>query len=79
MQFEDVCVPYGAYWSTPFSKWQGSFANLHPIPFAAETGARVLAERGIPPEAIDGICLGMTVPARGAFYGAPWLAASTPR
>ena len=21
-------IPYGAYWSTPFARWQGSFANL---------------------------------------------------
>ncbi len=24
-------IPYGAYWSTPFAKWQGSFANLNSI------------------------------------------------
>jgi acetyl-CoA acetyltransferase len=74
MQFDKVFIPYGAYWSTPFCKWQGSFAGLHPIPFAAEVGARALAERKIPPGVIDGMCLGMTVPCRGAFYGAPWLA-----
>ena len=22
-------IPYGAYWSTPFVRWQGSFAHLH--------------------------------------------------
>src|SRR6266702_915194 len=36
MQFESVYIPYGAYWSTPFTRWQGSFAQLHPVLFAAE-------------------------------------------
>ena len=22
-------IPYGAYWSTPFARWQGAFAHLH--------------------------------------------------
>ena len=29
-------IPYGAYWSTPYAKWQGSFANLNSIEFAAQ-------------------------------------------
>lgn len=74
MPFDDIWIPYGAYWSTPFCAWQGSFANLPPIPFAAELTARALAERGIAPGTIDGLCLGTTVPSRHSFYGAPWFA-----
>ena len=70
----DVYIPYGAYWTTPFCKWQGAFSNLDPIPFAAEIVARGLKERGIAPEDVDGLCLGTTVPSRSSFYGAPWLA-----
>ena len=70
MQFENVYVPYGAYWSTPFSKWQGSFSTLPPIPFAAEVGAGVLADRGIAPDVFDALCLGWTIPSRHAFFGA---------
>jgi acetyl-CoA acetyltransferase len=73
-QFEDVWIPYGAYWSTPFCAWQGNFASLAPIPFAAEVTARALTERHIAPDDIDGMCLGTTVPSKGSFYGAPWLA-----
>ena len=73
-QFEDVWIPYGAYWSSPFCAWQGSFATLPPIPFAAELTSRALNERGIAPNDIDGMCLGTTVPSKGSFYGAPWLA-----
>ena len=28
-------IPYGAYWSTPFAKWQGSLSHLHSVKFAA--------------------------------------------
>ncbi len=73
-QFEDVWIPYGAYWSSPFCAWQGSFANLAPIPFAAELTRRALGERRLAPDDIDGMCLGSTVPSKGSFYGAPWLA-----
>ena len=74
MQFDDVWIPYGGYWSTPFCAWQGSFANLPPIPFAAEVAARALAERGIAASDIDGVCLGTTVASKHSFYGAPWFA-----
>ena len=73
-QFEDVWIPYGAYWSSPFCAWQGNFATLPPIPFAADLTSRALKERGIAPDDIDGMCLGTTVPSKGSFYGAPWLA-----
>ncbi|MBI3567422.1 MAG: thiolase family protein [Gemmatimonadetes bacterium] len=74
MQFPDVWIPYGAYWSTPFCAWQGSLATLPPIPFAAEVTGRALAERGIAPESIDGLCLGFTVASKHSFYGTPWFA-----
>ena len=73
-QFENAWIPYGGYWSSPFCAWQGSFATQPPIPFAAELTSRALAERGISPNDIDGMCLGTTVPSKGSFYGAPWFA-----
>ena len=30
-----IAIPYGAYWSTPFARWQGSLAHLHSLTFAA--------------------------------------------
>jgi len=74
VRFERVFIPYGGYWSTPFVRWQGNFAHLHPIVFAAEIARRALEERGIPLTAFDGLRLGMTIPAKHAFFGAPWLA-----
>ena len=36
MTFKKAFIPYDAYWSTPFSRWQGSFAHLHSMEFATE-------------------------------------------
>lgn len=74
MSLEKVFIPYGGYWSTPFARWQGSFAHLNAIPFAAETAIRALSERGISPKAFHVLLLGMTVPQKHSFYGGPWLA-----
>ena len=74
MSLQNAYIPYGGYWSTPFVKWQGSFANLHPLKFSAEVTKRALAERQIPPEVFTNLYYGMTVPAKNSFYGAPWLA-----
>ena len=74
MALEKAYIPYGGYWSTPFSKWQGSFANLHPVEFAADVTRRALQERNISPEEFSGLYFGITVPAKHSFYGAPWLA-----
>jgi len=75
MQFEKAYIPYGGYWSSPFCRWQGSFGHLHALTFAAEVAARALGERGISPEVLDGIVLGLTVPQQHSFYGGPWAAA----
>lgn len=67
-------IPYGAYWSTPFARWQGAFSNLHAIEFAAHVTKAELARRKIPTDAIDHGVLGISVPQKQSFYGLPWLA-----
>lgn len=74
MPIEKAYIPYSGYWSTPFAKWQGSFASLHPIKFAAEVAQRALREREISPQTFTGLYFGTTVPAKHSFYGVPWLA-----
>ncbi len=74
MRFQNAYIPYGGYWSTPFVKWQGNFASLHPLRFAADVARRALAERRIDPAGFEALHLGTTVPSPGSFYGAPWLA-----
>ncbi len=67
-------IPYGAYWTTPFTRWQGAFAHLHSIEFAAHVVKRELAKREIPANAIEHGVLGISVPQKHSFYGLPWLA-----
>ena len=67
-------IPYGAYWSTPFARWQGAFSNLHAIQFAAYVTKAELARRRIPADAIDHGVMGISVPQKQSFYGLPWLA-----
>ena len=67
-------IPYRAYWSTPFARWQGTFAGLHSIRFAAHVARQELAARSIDPRVFDYGVLGLTVPQQHAFYGLPWLA-----
>ena len=67
-------IPYRAYWSTPFARWQGSFANLHSVEFAAHVAKGELARRNGLAESIDHGVLGISVPQKHAFYGLPWLA-----
>ncbi|OGA35931.1 MAG: acetyl-CoA acetyltransferase [Betaproteobacteria bacterium RIFCSPLOWO2_12_FULL_64_23] len=66
-------IPYGAYWSTPFARWQGSFANLHSVEFAAHVARQELNKRKIDPKCFDYGVLGFSVPQKHSFYGLPWL------
>lgn len=74
MPLERAFIPCGAFWSSPFCRWQGSLGHLHAIELAAKTAARALADRKIDPAGFDGLVLGTTVPQKQSFYGAPWLA-----
>jgi acetyl-CoA acetyltransferase family protein len=66
-------IPYGAYWSTPFARWQGSLSHLHSLEFAAHVAKDELARREISLADIDHGILGMTVPQQQSFYGLPWV------
>jgi acetyl-CoA acetyltransferase family protein len=66
-------VPYGAYWSTPFAKWQGSLGHLHSMKLAANVARDTLAAKNFPIETIDLGILGMTIPQPSSFFGLPWV------
>lgn len=69
----EVAIPYGAYWSTPFARWQGSFAELHSLKFAAHVAKDALAQRKLDVGLFDHAAMGLSVPQKGAFFGLPWL------
>ncbi len=75
MRFENAFIPYGAYWSTPFCKWQGRFSHLNAIVLAADSARRALTERRIDPRSLDAVALGTTVLQKHTLYGGPWLTA----
>ncbi|MEK9677254.1 MAG: thiolase family protein [Rhodospirillaceae bacterium] len=65
-------IPYGAYWSTPFAKWQGTLSHLHSIEFGAHVARDEMAKRNIDPAKIDYGVLGLTVIQQQSFFGMPW-------
>lgn len=75
MKIFDSYIPYGAYWSTPFARWQGAFSNLHALRFAAHVARQELASKSISPESLDMGVLGTTVVQKHCFFGLPWLGA----
>ncbi len=66
-------IPYGAYWSTPFAKWQGSLSRLHSMQFGAHVAKAELKKRDIDPAGFDYGVLGLTVPQDLSFHGLPWI------
>jgi acetyl-CoA C-acetyltransferase len=72
MRFENAYIPLEGAWSSPFVRWQGPAAELSSLDVAAQVTKRALAERSYE---IDELVLGLTVPQRQSFYGAPTLAA----
>jgi len=64
-----------AYWSTPFSRWQETFARLYSLEFAASTTRRKIARLGIDGKALGHGVLGFSVLQAHSFYGLPWVAA----
>ncbi|MBZ0218403.1 MAG: thiolase family protein [Fimbriimonadaceae bacterium] len=66
-------IPYGAYWSTPFARWQGSLAHLNSVQLAAHVARDQIAKKNIDLSALDYGVLGLTVPQKHSFYGLPWL------
>jgi acetyl-CoA C-acetyltransferase len=74
MRFSDVVIPLRAAWSSPFVRWQGPTADLSSLDLAARVTRRALDDRGVE-WPITELVLGMTIPQRECFYGAPTLAA----
>ncbi len=73
--FSKAFIPYKGYWSSPFSRWQMSLQNQHPIELAAQTARKFFELRGYTPDIFDGCVLGMTIGMPSWFYGNPWFCA----
>lgn len=74
MTFENVRIAGGAYWSSPFHRWHGAFADASPLQLAAECGRIAAAEDRLDLEMVDQLHLGVTIPSPAIFFGAPRMA-----
>ncbi len=73
--FKKAFIPHKGYWSSPFSRWQMSFQNEHPVKLAAATAQKFFELRQIDPAVFDGCTLGMTIGMPSWFYANPWFCA----
>ncbi len=72
--FKNSYIPYGGYYSSPFSKWQNSLQNENSIKLAAQMGKKFFEIRGYDLDILDFLYLGHTIWQKGSFYGASWAA-----
>ncbi len=73
--FKNVFIPYKGYYSTPFSKWQGSMQNENSIVLGAETSKRWFESKGWDPAAtLNYVYMGITVGQPRVFFGGTWAA-----
>lgn len=69
-------IPYGGYYSTPFSRWQGSLQNDNSIVLGANTARRwFLEKKKLDPTIIDYLYFGTTVAQNHWFVGHNYAAA----
>ena len=55
--FSKVFIPYKGYWSSPFSRWQGSFQNENSIVLGRGHGQKVHGvEEHSPPIPLTAAC-----------------------
>ena len=68
-------IPYGGYYSTPFSRWQGAMANDNPIVLGANTARNWMLKKGFDPTILDYMYYGVTIAQHHLFYSHSWAAA----
>ena len=68
-------IPYRGYYSSPFTRWQGSLANEHSIILGAKTSKRFFESKSWNPREIHYVLVGSTVYQKQWFYSGPWAAA----
>lgn len=75
-RYTKAYIPYGGYYSTPFSRWQGSMQYDNATSLGAMTARRWFTEkRGIDPTIIDYLYFGSTVAQNHWFCAHNWAGA----
>jgi len=68
-------IPYGGYYSSPFSRWQGKMANENAVVLGANTAKRWFATRKVDPTVVEYLYYGITVAQHYMFHSHNWAAA----
>lgn len=73
--FTKAYIPYGGYYSTPFTRWQGSMQNENSIELGGKTARRwFLEKKKIDPAILDYLYFGITIHQLHLFYSHNWAA-----
>lgn len=75
MTYTKAFIPYKGYYSTPFCRWQGSFANENSIELAASVSKKFFERKNIDADKLDYLIFGNTIGQHHQFYSSPWAAA----
>lgn len=75
MNYDDVAIPGGLLWSSPFVRWQGAVSDVSSVDLATAVTTRALADRQVDPSIVDEVVLGITIPQPGFFFGPATIAA----
>ncbi len=68
-------IPYKGYYSSPFSRWQGTMANENSIVLGATTARKWLLANDFDPTIFDYMYYGITIAQLHMFYSHTWAAA----
>ena len=75
MIFTKAFIPYKGYYSSPFCRWQGQFANENAITLGAQVSKEFFADKKIDVDDLDYLVFGNTIGQYHQFYSSPWAAA----
>ncbi len=73
--YSKAYIPYRAYFSSPFARWQGSLQNENSIALGSATAKSWLEAKGLDAKIFDYLFVGKTVGQLHTFYAGPWAAA----
>jgi acetyl-CoA acetyltransferase len=68
-------IPYNGYYSSPFSRWQGTMANENAIVLGARTARNWMLSKNLDPGVLDYLYYGTTIAQHYMFYSHNWAAA----
>ncbi len=72
---KNAFIPYKGYYSSPFSRWQGSLQYENAILLAGNTAKRWLEGKGWDPRMYEYVVFGNTIGQHHQFYASAWVAA----